>query len=193
MAYVYQAALLCDDCGLAKQKALLGTVHPSKDYDSDRFPQGPYADGGGEADSPQHCDHCGEFLENSLTGDGEEYVRDLIAQHHATGRGSESVLRQWSEFYGIAFDPEIDPDKVWNVHLSDDGGVSSYAVTSTRAGADSLVAGYVTKYWHPEFDYMPDDPDDRVYLFYYIAADRGDAWWYDITPCMVDGGLSGPR
>jgi hypothetical protein len=26
------------------------------DYDSEDLPKGPYADGGGEADTPQHCD-----------------------------------------------------------------------------------------------------------------------------------------
>jgi hypothetical protein len=40
------------------------------DYDSDDLPKGPYADGGGEADTPQHCDDCRRFLENPLTGDG---------------------------------------------------------------------------------------------------------------------------
>jgi len=28
---------------------------------------GPYPDGGGEADAPQHCGGCGVFLENPLT------------------------------------------------------------------------------------------------------------------------------
>jgi hypothetical protein len=35
-------------------------------YDSDKFPKGPLADGGGESDCPQHCDTCGVFLENPL-------------------------------------------------------------------------------------------------------------------------------
>ena len=73
-AYVYQAALLCTPCALA---AMLGreaqNIVYGSDYthqfwphtwqESDSYPQGPYADGGGEADSPQHCDHCGLFLE----------------------------------------------------------------------------------------------------------------------------------
>jgi hypothetical protein len=32
------------------------------DYDSDDLPKGPYAQGGGEADTPQHCEGCGQFL-----------------------------------------------------------------------------------------------------------------------------------
>ena len=44
-------------------------------WDSDDYPKGPYADGGGEADSPQFCAHCNAFLRNPLTADGLEYVR----------------------------------------------------------------------------------------------------------------------
>jgi len=58
--------------------------------DSDTYPQGPYADGGGESDTPAHCDVCGVFLENPLTPDGVEYVRELI---RAEGNPT------WAEFY----------------------------------------------------------------------------------------------
>lgn len=33
-----------------------------------------HADGGGEADTPQHCANCGVPLENPLTSDGVHYV-----------------------------------------------------------------------------------------------------------------------
>jgi hypothetical protein len=72
-AFVYCAALLCSDCGEAARKDITGAGHAPADpenessYDSDQFPKGPYPDGGGEADAPQHCDHCGTFLENPLT------------------------------------------------------------------------------------------------------------------------------
>jgi hypothetical protein len=33
------------------------------EYDSDELLKTPYPDGGGEADSPQHCEGCGLFLE----------------------------------------------------------------------------------------------------------------------------------
>lgn len=79
--YVFQAALLCEACGEA---ARADTPTPAgydadceSSWDSDDYPKGPYSDGGGEADCPQHCDHCNTFLENPLTSDGEEYVRDL--------------------------------------------------------------------------------------------------------------------
>jgi hypothetical protein len=89
-AYVYQAALLCKGCAITAREG-----HEPSD-DSAHYPQGPYADGGGEADSPQHCDHCGEFLQNPLTGDGENYVRSALAAH---GRGTPAVIAQWREFY----------------------------------------------------------------------------------------------
>ena len=79
--YVFRADLLCEACGEA---ACATTPHPPEfnpesesSWDSDDYPKGPYPDGGGEADRPQHCGHCSVFLDNPLTTDGEEYVRDL--------------------------------------------------------------------------------------------------------------------
>jgi hypothetical protein len=81
-AYVYQGSLLCEDCGDHVRKELAGEAGASIQLmetgtDSDTFPQGPYPNGGGEADSPQNCDHCGTFLENPLTNDGDAYLRKL--------------------------------------------------------------------------------------------------------------------
>ena len=90
-AYVYQAALWCGSCmirrlveekkaspgalGMQPAEALQQIVSSNgftdeSDYDSDDLPKGPYPDGGGEADTPQHCDECGCFLENPLITDG---------------------------------------------------------------------------------------------------------------------------
>ncbi|MFN0317543.1 MAG: hypothetical protein ACKVQA_21165 [Burkholderiales bacterium] len=67
------------------------------DYcDSSEYPKGPYDEGGGEADSPQHCGGCREFLENPLTPDGMEYVRD-------------AKNAEWDAFYGIERESP-DPD-----------------------------------------------------------------------------------
>lgn len=52
-----------------------------------------------EADTPQHCDHCCEFLENPLTTDGYVYVSDAIEKHRTTGRGNRDVLNIWAEYY----------------------------------------------------------------------------------------------
>lgn len=107
--YMYQAALLCEDCGrktrLELKKAGKAPADPRDEtsYDSDDYPKGPYADGGGESDSPGSCDQCGVFLENDLTEEGIEYVKDLIAQHFSGGRGDKKVLKEWADFYDIDF------------------------------------------------------------------------------------------
>jgi hypothetical protein len=104
-AFVYCAALLCEDCGDTVRRDLtnegLAPADPEAEetYDSDQFPKGPYPDGGGEADSPQHCDHCGTFLDNPLTGDGETYVRDAFREYVETNRGALHVLKEWRDGY----------------------------------------------------------------------------------------------
>lgn len=79
LVYVFQAALLCEECGVKTKAALdkmgRGPLEPDNEYtwDSDDYPKGPYPDGGGEADCYQYCDKCGQFLDNPLTADGELY------------------------------------------------------------------------------------------------------------------------
>ena len=68
-AYIYRAALYCPPCadGLAVSAGHSRDGRPDAWNDcnsSDHCPQGPYPHGGGEADTPQHCDACGVFLEN---------------------------------------------------------------------------------------------------------------------------------
>jgi hypothetical protein len=93
-AYIYQADIYCEDCGQAIKteldKAGKTPADPDDEYtfDSDEYPKGPYSDGGGEADSPQHCADCHTFLENPLTSDGREYVR-------------ENSRPEWDSFYEI--------------------------------------------------------------------------------------------
>jgi hypothetical protein len=87
-AYVYQAALWCGLCrsstswrrekpprgaDMKPADALQQIVSSNgfteeSDYDSDELLKAPYPDGGGEADSPQHCEGCGLFLELSQRG-----------------------------------------------------------------------------------------------------------------------------
>jgi hypothetical protein len=91
MAYIYQAALLCSPCGREAIQGLTGVVDSE---DSDQYPQGPISAGGGESDSPAHCDSCHEFLRNPLTADGVNYVRGLI-EKNPTGE----AIQEWAEFY----------------------------------------------------------------------------------------------
>jgi hypothetical protein len=92
-AYIYQAALLCEECALKTGRVF---ARPDESEDSDCFPVGPLPNGGGEADCPEHCDHCGVFLENPLTTDGYECVRF----HVASNTNPTSVaLSVWAPFY----------------------------------------------------------------------------------------------
>ncbi len=104
LAYMYKAALYCQHCGeeIKKHLSTSGNVPQNLDetqYDSDSYPKGPYPDGGGEADSPQHCDKCGRFLENPLTQEGIEYVRRAVDDYDPSGGGSAPVIQEWMDFY----------------------------------------------------------------------------------------------
>lgn len=95
-AYVYNGALYCEDHAMdimADRADQFKGPGPSKD-DSNVWPQ-RVADGGGEADCPQHCDKCGVHLENPLTDDGEQYVTDAIRNK----RGDPAVLMTWAHYY----------------------------------------------------------------------------------------------
>ncbi len=113
--FVYQAALYCEPCGTSIRERLDGEGKRPADldnessFDSDDYPKGPYADGGGEADSPNHCDACNAFLENALTTDGESYLADQISEamiEILQGRRSpielDSVLGQWLNHYTVS-------------------------------------------------------------------------------------------
>ena len=91
--YIYKANIYCEDCAFDHDSCLyikwFGETQATieKDVsqrliadtgDSDNFPQGPYANGGGESDTPQHCATCGLFLENPLTSNGYDYVKQAI-------------------------------------------------------------------------------------------------------------------
>jgi len=111
--YVYAGGLYCKDCGesIRKQLTAEGRTPAAPDdvwsYSSEEFPKGPYPDGGGEADFPQHCEseeRCvnaielsdgskvGAWLGNELTTAGVAHVQEAIA------KGGE-VAGMWKEFY----------------------------------------------------------------------------------------------
>lgn len=117
--YIFQAALLCEACAqltketIARKTLFKVPADPDDEssYDSDDYPKGPYANGGGEADCPQHCDHCGVFLENVLTDDGVLYVKNRAEKYDPNDRvgwdciavraeeAGEHVLAQWVRHY----------------------------------------------------------------------------------------------
>jgi hypothetical protein len=115
--YMFQGALLCEDCGRDVQDNLRkkGKAPEDEDdeesFDSDDFPKGPFGDGGGEADTIHHCDSnesclnaielpCGSkigaWLGNSLTSEGEEWlaksIRESIFRRHIL---EQQVNRLW--------------------------------------------------------------------------------------------------
>ena len=96
MAYVYQADLYCEDCGNKIKQQLdaegKSPESPEDEYtfDSDEYPKGPYGEGGGEADSPHHCAGCQKFLDNPLTSEGYNYVREQAE--------SGSIPEEWKQY-----------------------------------------------------------------------------------------------
>jgi hypothetical protein len=99
--YIYQAALHCEKCihQIVADLATPEDVGDEGSFDSDDYPKGPFPDSGGEADSPQHCDSCGLFLENALTDDGIAYVKEAIAETLRSGR--DGVVSTWRAFYQL--------------------------------------------------------------------------------------------
>lgn len=124
--YIFQAALLCADCAgelMANNEKPDGVdMDDESSYDSNDWPKGPYLDGGGEADCPQHCDHCQAFLDNPLTGDGETYVRDAFREYVETGRGSLDVLVEWKAAYDYVWD---DFESITYADMLDDNQVKA--------------------------------------------------------------------
>jgi len=123
-AYIYCADIYCEDCGEKIREDIdregLAPADPDDEtsYDSDEYPKGPYPDGGGEADCPQHCgsgENCinaielsdghkiGAFLENPLTSDGVKYVQEAIQN------GGE-VAALWAEWYRDILDDDDTPN-----------------------------------------------------------------------------------
>lgn len=75
--------------------------------DTDTFPAGPFADGGGESDSPQHCADCGLFLENDLTEDGLAYVAGTVGRDLSGGLLSSVAVQTWGPFYRDQLDRDL--------------------------------------------------------------------------------------
>ena len=100
MCYAYNADIYCDDCG-DEIKAELDAAGCEDEGDTDGYPQ--YF-GDSEADCPQHCAGCHVFLENSLTSDGYEYVRETVQSDIRSGRDDSIAVTEWASFYGIDVD-----------------------------------------------------------------------------------------
>jgi len=109
--YIYSADMYCSSCGekirqdidAERKEKGLPPIDRDDDTqtDSDDYPKGPYSDGGGESDSPQHCGSCDEFLENPLTGDGVAYVAESIIDAIGKCRWDSIAITVWAEYYEL--------------------------------------------------------------------------------------------
>ena len=127
-AFIFNAAVFCEDCGV-KAGEELSQRSIADNGDSDTYPQGPYEDGGGEADTPNHCDYCDVFLENPLTEDGNEYVREAYESERCTRNQSKSRRG-------------IENTQLWANHYDYLGlPGKSYVVWFGHAGFESFTLG----------------------------------------------------
>ncbi len=112
---IYAADVFCGDCIDAIKRDCLddGTVAgmledgidpaDERTFDSDQYPKD--CDVECEADSPQHCGGCSVFLENDLTTDGEEYVKEAVR----SGAPDDIAVTVWMPFYDyIDYDEAFD-------------------------------------------------------------------------------------
>jgi hypothetical protein len=174
-AYVYQAALLCADCAKERQYEL--ELHnmwdgskcalkawPHTWQESDYYPQGPHADGGGEADTPQHCDGCGCFLRNSLTTDGCHYVNEKLIEHARDGDGDAKVLIEWAKFYNACY---YEPGEVtlgdlqFEYSMEDDDWDAAIGWWFTIAGELYTRGAPIPDEWQFKPGIRPVDADDN--------------------------------
>ena len=93
-AYIYQADIHCADCNDKVVDCLEKRGIKKTEHDSDAWPQGPYSNGGGEADYPQHCCQCNVFMKNSLTSYGVDYVKHWVKQ-----TPQSEVTKEWQDYY----------------------------------------------------------------------------------------------
>jgi hypothetical protein len=107
-AFIYNADIYCDSCGIDIRNNIQkdgkdpSNWNDESSYDSDDFPKGPIADGGGEADSPQHCANCHCFLENPLTMDGTSSMFDMILEFMNGQGGNREVINEWVDYYDVS-------------------------------------------------------------------------------------------
>ena len=86
-SYMYAADLYCEECARKLMSTLAVPVGADLDdettFDSDEYPKGPFADGGGESDCPQMCAGCHCALGNALTAEGVDYVLTALEREAA--------------------------------------------------------------------------------------------------------------
>ena len=83
-----------EDCGeLSDHLDFMDEYH----YNSDQYPK--YCSADAESDCPEHCAGCGEFMGNSLTSDGADYVVRLVREALEEGRNDCVAITEWMPHY----------------------------------------------------------------------------------------------
>ena len=96
-AFAHQSSLICGSCAQDFYNRM--GVNTAWSDDPDVCPQGPHSDGGGEADAPQHCGRCHEFLENPLTTDGADHLRAFFRSCVTNDQQPTPHFMTWWDFY----------------------------------------------------------------------------------------------
>lgn len=95
MGFIYNSDIYCDDCG----QAILDELGIEGEFDGDSGDAPVACDETAEADSPCHCGGCGVFLENDLTSDGADYVRDAVREDIRSGQYDSVAITEWWPYY----------------------------------------------------------------------------------------------
>ena len=190
MHYIFNAALLCEDCG-DDAKVAIGEkwAEGAAEYDdSEHYPQAcPNEDW---ADSPCHCDNCHVLLDHiSMTKDGEEYVREALLAN----TGDREVLESWRVFVELdwaaeqALENEGDELAALVLFCEDHG--NEYGMENFEDAFRGI--------WDSEVEYaeeFADDvgllsemPDNLKFYFDYAAFAR-DLFISDLTSYGLPGG-----
>lgn len=100
--YVYCADVYCNDCA-ENIISDLDDGDQEDTGDTDDYPQPVFY---AEADSPQHCAECREFLQNHLTTDGIDYLYERIIT--ASVISIEAIPEEWRECYELPLEGIIE-------------------------------------------------------------------------------------
>ena len=112
MGYIFKADVYCDECGEAIRSSLADVAPEDKldhhSYDSDDYPKDADVEHD-EADCPQHCADCSEFLNNPLTSEGYKYVQSALNGLPACTsllklkEANHESLAEWASRYGFEY------------------------------------------------------------------------------------------
>jgi hypothetical protein len=185
--YVYAADIYCAACGedIAKRLSEAPGFDPENPpEDSDEFPQGPYSDGGGESDSPNHCGAhedclqaitlpCGNkigcALAHELTNEGARSLNEMIVDDMLRPE-SNAHARQVGQLWA----------KLFSAYLVDDLFKISGKGSKLPTDLIELLMGVASgdRFLCPDF-YL----DPHGYIYGGAEGPQGDVLWrVEITP-----------